>query len=352
MSLLEAIKGPKTMSFKHWRYRLLHWCFNVNPSCPGDSDLPQFMYSHYCPLFHVTNLIALFSPFILLVRVLLFLIGALFNGIAFVAVPFGQGCANLWRMLIEFLPERKEQEPQPVPELSDHQKWAEDIVLMKKTLQQSQRAEQDFDYLWREMSYKFLIMTEEEAHQVHKEFVHIIETARRRRAEREAAMRAWFATMANVSQFVIKCLLYVIYAGLAVALAAGIYYGTMPFIGLCGSVCSAIGTFFSDVFVWMKETMTAELLTTVLVWGGSIAAAITVLTLFCLAGAKLRVGQLMLRGTVSTVQFVSPPFVFTGWLLSLPFRGIVAVVKGFGEFVSVFYEENCPPITIVNDEKE
>lgn len=66
--ILEAIKGEKKMSFHHWRYRLLHWAFGEKADTPEQSGLPRFLYTHYCPLFHLTNLIAIFAPAILFVK--------------------------------------------------------------------------------------------------------------------------------------------------------------------------------------------------------------------------------------------------------------------------------------------
>src|SRR5690348_8046854 len=72
-------KEERRLSLKHWRYRLLHWCFNVEPN-PGSNItiLPKFLYTHYCPLFHLTNLIAILLPFIILIKILvqLFVISA------------------------------------------------------------------------------------------------------------------------------------------------------------------------------------------------------------------------------------------------------------------------------------
>ena len=64
-----SIFGEKRISLKHWRYRLLHWCFNVRDiELPEDSPLPDYLYSHYCPFFHLTNFIALFSLPILTIK--------------------------------------------------------------------------------------------------------------------------------------------------------------------------------------------------------------------------------------------------------------------------------------------
>src|SRR5205814_97384 len=71
MSLIDYVKADRRMSVDHWRFRLLYWCFNVAPGTPPDrSGLPMFMFRHYCPLFHLTNLIAVLSPLIFALRII------------------------------------------------------------------------------------------------------------------------------------------------------------------------------------------------------------------------------------------------------------------------------------------
>lgn len=72
--LIEKIKGPKKLTFDHWRYKTLHWCFGINPKTRWESKLPDAFYSHYCPLFHLTNLIVIFSPFIMFIKLILGLV--------------------------------------------------------------------------------------------------------------------------------------------------------------------------------------------------------------------------------------------------------------------------------------
>lgn len=72
--LIEQIKGPKKLTFDHWRYKTLHWCFGINPKTKWESKLPDAFYSHYCPLFHLTNLIVIFSPFIMFIKLILGLV--------------------------------------------------------------------------------------------------------------------------------------------------------------------------------------------------------------------------------------------------------------------------------------
>lgn len=69
-NVIDSIKGPRRMTLDHWRFRLLHWCFDVRSPDPEKGRLPRYLYTHFCPLFHLTNLIALLSPFILAFKVI------------------------------------------------------------------------------------------------------------------------------------------------------------------------------------------------------------------------------------------------------------------------------------------
>ena len=64
---IKALKKERKLSMNHWRYRLLHTTFWCNPKTPAESPLPNFLYTHYCPLFHCTNLLLLFLPITMVV---------------------------------------------------------------------------------------------------------------------------------------------------------------------------------------------------------------------------------------------------------------------------------------------
>ena len=57
MSVIDFIKGPKKLKPTHWRFKIVEWVL-------GKDDVPHYMYSHYCPLFHASNIFA-FLTFVL-----------------------------------------------------------------------------------------------------------------------------------------------------------------------------------------------------------------------------------------------------------------------------------------------
>lgn len=59
----EYTAKPKVLSPNHWRYRIIHWVF-------GKENAPQAIYKSYCPLWHLSNAMALAAVFILGYRIL------------------------------------------------------------------------------------------------------------------------------------------------------------------------------------------------------------------------------------------------------------------------------------------
>lgn len=86
--LIDSIKSDKKLSFDHWRFKTLHWCFGINPASPWQSPLPQYLYTKYCPLFHLTNLIVIFCIPIFFIKVLTFVVKKLVYGVAFLCETF------------------------------------------------------------------------------------------------------------------------------------------------------------------------------------------------------------------------------------------------------------------------
>lgn len=71
--ILESIKRDRQYSFSHWRYRLLHWTFSVDPKTPAESPLPQMLYTHLCPIFHLANILVIFFPLIVFVKAIIWI---------------------------------------------------------------------------------------------------------------------------------------------------------------------------------------------------------------------------------------------------------------------------------------
>lgn len=66
MNWIQQIKAPKTLSSNHWRFRIIEAIF-------PKPMIPRYIYQQYCPLFHLSNLLFLFT-FILPIIPIIFVI--------------------------------------------------------------------------------------------------------------------------------------------------------------------------------------------------------------------------------------------------------------------------------------
>lgn len=346
MSWIEAIKGPKTLTLKHWRYRLLHWCFNIKPERPSESPLPQFMYTHYCPLFHVTNLIALFAPVIAVIRVTSFLLSLAWSAVMAVVIPFGHACSALWRALVVNLPKRKPKEEQEQKPMTDYQMRKFDHELICKKIQEGWTS---FDQFWSRCGYKFMVLKEDEVKELHAQYVVQIREERERREQRERARRELFAKMAIFGQFLFKCIFFALYAAMIVGLVAAVYYGVPLLWSLVVAIAAWMGDSWTWFVAWASDFFTLEVVTTILAWTGGILASAAVITVVVLACFKIQLGTAIGNGVIATENAFAPYFAYCGHMIAAPFVGCYKLGKGFCEFVALFYEDNCPPITIVED---
>lgn len=65
--IVDFVHGPKNLSLNHWRYRVLHYVHNKTQG-QRSYDLPAFLYTNYCPLFHYTNFLVLLIPLVYVIR--------------------------------------------------------------------------------------------------------------------------------------------------------------------------------------------------------------------------------------------------------------------------------------------
>ncbi len=155
MGILESIKSHKKMSFNHWRYRILHWAFNIknpefHPDAMSPNGLPKFLYTHYCPLFHLTNLIALLSPLILGIRFFILVVSAL--SAVLDLIPFKKIFA-----LLPSLPKPSEKEKQePKLTLEDERRK----IINKICMDWNGYA---FESFWCSVGHHFILLTKDMA---------------------------------------------------------------------------------------------------------------------------------------------------------------------------------------------
>jgi hypothetical protein len=322
--LIEKIKGPKKLSFNHWRYKTLHWAFGINPKAPIFSPLPQCFYTHYCPLFHLTNLIVIFSPFIMMLKFAKSLLRAFFT------------CCDVTKSIFSKLFKRKEKVPKPMTE--------EEKLAMRREM----AFDQIYEYaeyghskdvslqLFRIRNYKDLVSDEEFSEHFDKCLKKIQKAHKNKlkQAEKDLIFKQRLYFWVNFSSSCGKFLINLAYVGLGLISLFAFYnvayfFLTIPF------------ALILDVAITTMQ------------------ASIILLCLVLLIGILYKI--------ISWLQDLSYSYAYEdkhkdsklamtldlirSWVIAF-FTHIDNKVESFKEFTSVFYENNCPPIVLEEEGKE
>lgn len=343
MNILASIKAEKKMSFRHWRYRLLHWTFGEDATTPEESDLPRFLYTHYCPLFHLTNLIAVLFPLIFFVK----LVVGFFRGIAKCCVLIGDAVGALpWDKLAavkaRLFPKRA---PAPPRQPTDEERRAAGIKRDKKNLLEAllrtSFGETEFEAFWDRNRYEYSFLTKEEAEHFYVTRMAKIIAARKRVEERKEKMKQRLIFWTNFSHIFLKWFFNICYIVLAVVVAWVLWKIVPPCISAIFAFIAFLATFEVLPFlIWLG---------TWLVRVGAVGGALAIVVYCFWRFSLIRKCGYALGSSLSAV---SPPFVLLGTWFCLPFKWTVAACVNTVEFIKMFYEENCPPITIVSGEDE
>jgi hypothetical protein len=325
MSILSSIKEDKKLSFNHWRYRLLHWCFNVenpDPKFIGCTGLPKFLYTHYCPLFHLTNLIAILSPLVLLIKSF----GVIFRAMG--AVWDKVDLSWIGEFLNKIMPKPTLKEPEVyVPTKADEKRY------FLKHLVGWHGSFQEF---WNNYNSKFTLLAQEEVEALFNEYYPQVEQARVDRENRQKRMREILIFWTNFSRVFIKWTMNVAYIAISLA-----------FLYVC---CLAVGpviTFFVSVYdfiIWLFTDIGSLKILSII---GKILLYMMLGSSFVWVLAKTNILDTFFGACYRGFVFISPPF----YLFVALWEWICAGFKSVEEFVSMFYEENCPPIVLISEEE-
>ena len=354
-SILAAIKEDHKLSFNHWRYRLLHWYFNVSPTCVEDSPINRVFYTHYCPLFHITNLIAIFSPIIMLVK--FFWVFGEFAAVNSVKVYCSVRTAA--RSLLEqsgfkeYLEQRNQLLVDKQVATYKKKMHLKAIKAFKNILMTA--GKKDFEDCWEFAIYLrdakgedvFNYLKKKQAENIweaNKNQIALIQQRQLIIAERQETLRKrrqeQLAFWVGFSRIFIKGSLNVIYGSLFLGVCYGTYLAIAPtWFALCW-----IGAGISAVFSWIMSI--------------SIYDTVAFITNFGFRGIVLAgVLYLSYRGLKAI------PFKPLLKKSCLPFEVVGQIGCSFWkwsndtfdnsiEFVKMFYEENCPAIVIVKESEE
>lgn len=329
MSIFESLHAEKKMTFNHWRYRILHWAFNVRKQDQGPetSGLPKFLYTHYCPLFHLTNLIALLSPIILLIRLVVTLVWAVADCFGFVVslIPTEQ-IRNFFERMAEKSSKKREESPQASKELKVN--WRKKAI---KRMCDHKGSFDDFWSFWTEHG-----LAKEEIQSLFEKYMPRIEEERRLKAIRREKWKQRIILWTNISQVFIKCFLNVFYIVLAiVSVLAFCYAMTWVWVFLCW-LAGVAYWMFSDV----GSLSLIILMGKILFW---VVMGVVFISVMFKFGIAQKVGECL----ETLWEYASTPLSIT----FIPFRWVKNCFVAACEFVSMFYEENCPPIKLISEEE-
>lgn len=341
MSILEIIKGEKKMSFNHWRYRLLHWCFNEKAKTPAESAMPHFLYSHYCPLFHLTNLIAILAPIVLFIKIACSLGSLVVKGIS--KIPFSE----IWEKIIskaemESTEENLETAESKIAKQTRIQKKKFLSILCEKAkITDEDMSDEDFfNYVWTRFTWRIekeLYFKLEEAKEYFDSVYGQIKEAREKAKVRKEKLKERMIFWTNFSQVFLKWTFSIFYVVLALTCGWAAWKFVVPcYRAICAAFKWAASFDIMPILIWAVRIGFLALFATVVVY------------IFW----RFDVFRKVLKAVWKAIHSVSPPFILVALCVVAPFkwahRTIVAVI----DFISIYYENNCPPIIIVSSEEE
>lgn len=357
MSIFQSIHQERKMSFKHWRYRLLHWAFDVrNPdqANPKGTGLPDFFYTHYCPLFHVTNLILLFSWLILLIKVGVLLITCCVIGFSFVHINGAKICSSVYEKILKILfgffskseSHSGDLVSMPPPSQEDERELAV-ALLTKWMMADYHRINPQFDSWWVDVGCEFKVLDKEAAALIFVNYLPKIMKSIEAAKERKARLRELLLFWINMSRGLFKVALYGFYIGLGLLLAYIAYSILPPVVWAVASLPFWCYDGFMFVFNLLAQSWSntfVEILKVATVWVAALLG-LAFLYLKLQDWPPVRAATIAFRTGIGCVLL---PFN----LFPITYKWLESMMLAFVEFASTLYEQSCPPIVLVDPKDE
>lgn len=303
INLLEYIKADRNLSFSNWRYRLLHWFFGVNPKTVDEAvesnAIPSMFYTHYCPLFHLTNLIVLFIPFVLVFKVIMFL-------------------AN---KVNEHIAKRRLNRPEPVYKKKDNSEYEKKMLLKMMNLHPYESFGDIWTMVYHAVPHLRMSLSDEEAESIYNKYKEVISKNLAEKAVKNERRRNNIVFWVNFSRVFIKFFMNVLYIGLA---------GFVIWLGWTGR------GLISSIFYAILDF-------------NLLSFCMTILTLLLKAIPIVIVTYIVFR---VLRKVLLPVFGIIAEALNDLGKWITHKINDIKDFISIFYEENCPAINIVDEEVE
>lgn len=360
--LLESIKGEKNLSFNHWRYRLLHWTFGISPEYPHESSLPRFLYTHYCPLFHLTNMLAIVSPITLVIRLGISLFLFCFHTTSTALEESAKLSFKVEKTIKKYWPKRvvvqstaqaeTVEPPEKTPEQIASEEAAKKEDLRKKSVLllisnvRLAAKEEHWDLLENferfESYYSFGILSQDEAKEIWQKEASRLLAIKQRAEARKENMRQRILFWVNFSQIFIKAFFNIAYFALFAAVAYLSIFYLAPALLWVGKEALQL--------LWASATVDW-----IYVLKLAVAIIINIAILFAVVGATSFVLVKLVEKTKEKAPNVFAkaifPLVAIKDMFKSFFRWVGSGIECTLEFIHMFYEENCPPINIVKDDE-
>lgn len=351
---------PQTreLDFTMWRYRLLHWVFNADPrDFRQDSDgrvtrtpggLPTYLYTHYCPLFHFTHILVLSIPFIQAWRLTVIVFWLIGRFVGFVIKKLRAYnefvCKHFNEWIKDYLPKPKEEVQSP-EEIAASERAAVMSYVMNLINEWNYGRDAIFDLIVDVPSFKgFSIDYVNFAREYYDTYIEQCNLEKAKREARQKLMRDRITFFTNVGQVLFKIFQFVFYIGSAVGLAYVLLVHTPDMIDY--SIWSVAAAW--DFVCWLASAAVSYTMFDILYFLLLLVTYLLVFVTICIILFKL----VQLKPIKATIDktLIAPGkivqdaiYTFCVWVLES--------IGVFVEFMFKMYENNCPPIKIVQKDE-
>ena len=312
LDYIKNIKKDRELSFSNWRYRLLHWTFNVKAKTPSESSLPNFLYDHYCPLFHTTNILAVLFPLVVLIKLIL----ALKYVFLFPIVAF--------KAYLDRIEEEQSKDP---------------VFLAKEAKKKRSKEIERVRALFKAVGYDKAIMelyflnylSEEDAMQILDNMKKKAEEQKEAKEVRKKELSERFVFWIRFSEIFVKGLTVTVVAAAALVLM----YFLVTFVPLAWA---ATVWLFIELWSLLTSASFFGFLDFVL---RVVVVALSLLVMFVVTRPLF----------VKFCKFVETPISIAKDCINNSLDSLCKFFVSCSDFVSALYEDNCPAITIVEEDE-
>lgn len=355
MSLISYIKRDRDFSFNFWRYRLLHWTFGIEkPKSAHLSPLPMFLYTHYCPLFHLTNILVIMMPLILLFKMgVATILGILNLGDFLIFKVFKPYVVEPIKKFREYLAKKDKEQMKKYLSSPEYKALQE-----KEGIQREKKRLKDWcnEHDCDDLMIKYLIdsrlnyLDKDEAMRIFEKLKAKKEATAKRLEENRLKAEARKKELAErmvfwirFSQLFVKGLTIAVIVSAVLAVIYGLILAGPPVWWFLCYVAAGLWWLLTEAWVLLTSTSISSVLS--FLWKTLVFLVGVAIGGFALA----KIGPRVLN---AVLDFFSTPLSIVGQCFEATTGAIANGVSSGAEFFAALYEDNCPTINIVSEEGE